>query len=110
MKDFTKMSATFKEIYLLMLGNAKVITENYQTYLYYDMDTYKLVYEDDGLTLRQLFKKPFQSLNGGKLTTITNKVLCRTTLSKKRHILAKMECSEIELQAVYLELKHHIEK
>ena len=110
MTDKTAIAATFKEIYLLMLGNAKVITENYQTFLHYEMETYTLIYEVEGLRLIQLFKKPFRSLNGGKITTITNKVLARSTIEKNSHKLAILECSEIDLQNIHLELKFNIEK
>ena len=74
------------------------------------MQTYKLVYEVEELTLRKLFKQPFKALNGGKLTSITNKVLLRTKIINKSHKLAKLECSLIELQAIHLELKYKIEK
>jgi hypothetical protein len=105
----TEINGTFNEILALMNTYATATTENNLDYLYLIMDRYKLVYEVDMHILRKLYKQPFRSLSGGKITTITHKPLARTNIKKKTHELVKLECSEIELMTIHLEVKHKYE-
>jgi hypothetical protein len=96
----------FNEILILMKKHAIQTTEHGFSFLYLIMESYKLIYEIDGLRLIKLFKAPFKSFSGGKLTNVSYKVLLTTKLSEKGYVLDKLECSEVELQAIHLEVKH----
>lgn len=103
------MKKLFEDILDLLEINAFYLTENDMSFLHYEMDTYKLIYEIDGLRLIKVQKNRFKGINGGLLTSNSHKVLVRTKIEKKAHKLAILECNIIELQNVYFELKHKIE-
>ena len=104
-----EIKGTFNEIIILMSKYATPTTENNLAYLYLIMTQYKLVYEVDAHILRKLYEQPLNTLISGKSTISTNKVLARTNLKEKTHELTKLECSEIELMAIRLEIKHKFE-
>ena len=91
------MKKLFENILDLLKANALSLTENDMSFLYYEMDTYKLIYEIDGLRLIKLSKNQKLGLNGGLLISSSYKVLVRTKIEKKAHKLAILECNIIAL-------------
>ena len=90
--------STFKKILDLLKQKASAN----QIYLRYDLGTYRLTYIVDNATLYKMPKKADNVLKNDKLIPLV--------YADDKHNLVRLQCSISEIQNIYLELKHHIDK